>query len=135
MKQLPVGVYAVSNLYTTEGVFHFRDELYQAQLGVTGFYNFEELVKQPLVPVEEPFLGHENVPVILVPRGVIPIGEVGKTNAERFRVVFPRAVAILGENMGIPASHHEMVEERKRQYFLGRRYISYHRKNNVGRWR
>ena len=112
MKQLPVGVYAVSNLYTTDGVFLFQGQRYQAQLGVNGFRNLEEVAKQPLVPVEEPFLGYENVPVILMPSGTIPIGEVGKTNAERFRVVFPRAVAILGENAGIDANHHEDMNER-----------------------
>jgi len=92
MKQLPVGVYAVSNLFTAEGAFRFQGEVWQAQPDVTGFHSLEELAKQPLEAVKEPFLGYENVPVILIPKGNMPIGEVGKTNAERFRVVLPRAV-------------------------------------------
>ena len=109
MKQLPVGVYAVSNLFTAEGGFRFQGEVWQAQPGVTGFHSLEELAKQPLEAVKEPFLGYENVPVILIPKGNMPIGEVGKTNAERFRVVLPRAVAILGENAGLDANHHESI--------------------------
>ena len=109
MKQLPVGVYAVSNLFTAEGAFRFQGEVWQAQPDVTGFHSLEELAKQPLEAVKEPFLGYENVPVILIPKGNMPIGEVGKTNAERFRVVLPRAVAILGENAGLDANHHESI--------------------------
>ena len=112
MKQLPVGVYAVSSLFTAEGDFRFKGETWRAQPGVTGFHSLEELAKQPLEAVQEPFMGYENVPVILIPKGNLPIGEIGKTNAERFRVVFPRAVAILGENAGLDANHHEDMTQR-----------------------
>ena len=109
MKTLPVGVYAVTNL-RFENLIPFKGECYQGRYGINLFSSLEDLVKVPLVPVEEPFLGYEGVSVVLIPSGVIKVGEIGKTNAERFRVVFRSPVAILGENMGLDANHHEDVE-------------------------
>jgi len=95
MQNLPVGVYCVHPALGE--TVTFRHRTYTVTPGTNAFSSFEELAKQPLLPVAEPFLGRSDTPVILVPDGVIPIGEIGKV-AERFRVVFPCAVAILGDD-------------------------------------
>lgn len=105
MKQLPIGVYCVSPQMPE--TVTFRGETYSLTPENT-FPSFEALVKIPLVPVAEEFCGYgyEENPIIIVPNGIVPIGEIGKV-AERFRVVFPRAVTILGdENSVIQGSYY-----------------------------
>lgn len=104
MKSLPHGVYCIHpNLPDT---VTFRGEAYALTPGVNSFPLFEDLVKAPLTPVLAPFLGYENTPVVIVPNNTVPIGERGKV-ADRFRVVFPCAVTILGdENTTIQGSYY-----------------------------
>ena len=101
MKQLPKGVYAVYKpIKYGETTVAFRDETYEVIPGVNGFYCFEELVRSEMTKVDEPFFGYEDMAVAIVPAGVLPIGDWGKTNPDRFRTYFPIATAILGENVG-----------------------------------
>ena len=109
MKQLPKGVYAVYKpIKYGETVVHFRDEAYEIIPGVNGFYCFEELVRSEMVAVEESFLGYENMAVVIVPAGVLPVGDWGKTTQDRFRAFFPMATAILGENAGISPNEKDL---------------------------
>ena len=102
MKQLPKGVYAVYKpIKYGETTVTFRDETYEIQPGVNGFYCFEELVRSEMEKVEMPFFGYEDMAVVIVPAGILPVGDWGKTVKDRFRAFFPVATAILGENMGI----------------------------------
>lgn len=100
MKQLPVGVYAVSRSFPDATAVTFRGVTYAVTPGVNAFRYMEELAQAQLQCVQAPFLGHEAMPVIIIPAGELPIGTKG-TAAQRFRTYLPRAVAILGENAGI----------------------------------
>lgn len=93
MKQLPLGVYCVCKPLPETVIF--RGETY-AITTENSFESFEALVMHPLTPVIAPFFGYESTPVIIVPNGIVPIGEIGKV-ADRFRVSFPCAVTILGD--------------------------------------
>jgi len=102
MKQLPAGVYAVSESFTEGTVtFTFRQEEYTAQVGRNAFPNLETLVYEDLQEAREPFCGYCGVPVVVLPAGLLHIGSAGKTKEERFRTYFPKAPAILGENVGV----------------------------------
>lgn len=110
MKTLPKGVYVVYKPFKhQEGkiTFSFRGEEYTATVGENAFYAFEKLVEKPLEAAES-FFGYENIPVVIIPAGICPVGTVGKCNADLFRTYFPRAVAILGENAGISPNEKDL---------------------------
>lgn len=101
--KLPTGIYVASAEFaekTGAVCFMFQGETYEAQVGVNAFSGMDDLVKAPLVKPEAPFLGYGDTPVILVPAGILPVGN-SPVKEERFRTVFPCAVAVLGENAGI----------------------------------
>ena len=115
--KLPVGIYAVSAAFadkTGTVCFTFRDECYEAQIGENAFFDMDQLVKQALVPVQEPFMGYAGRPVVLVPAGVLPMGN-SKIREERFRTFFPCAVVILGENAGIDPNGEDLRTPAKRR--------------------
>ncbi|MBQ3252171.1 MAG: hypothetical protein IJB02_02890 [Oscillospiraceae bacterium] len=115
--KLPVGLYAVSADFkdrTGTALFSFQDTEYAVQIGENAFENLDALVKYPLEPVKEPFLGYGDRPVILVGAGVLPMGN-GATNQEKFRTNFPCAVAILGENAGISPNAGDLRTPAKRR--------------------
>ena len=102
MNKLPYGVYAVNQTFTEGTVtVTFRDEAYEAEVGVNAFPNLETLVYADLQDAAEPFFGYCGQPVVLLTAGFCRIGEAGQTKEERFRTRFPKAVALLGENVGI----------------------------------
>ena len=102
MKKLPLGVYAVCESYTEGTVtVTFRQEDYEAVVGENAFPGLEMLVHQDLVPAEAPFCGYCGVPVVIVPAGKLTVGHNDSTKEAKFRTYFPKAVALLGENVGI----------------------------------
>ena len=115
--ELPVGIYAVSAEFadkTGTVSFTFRDVCYEAQIGQNAFSDMDQLVKQDMVPVEAPFMGYADRPVVLVPAGVLPIGN-SKIKEERFRTFFPCAAVILGENAGIDPNGEDLRAPAKRR--------------------
>lgn len=115
--KLPVGIYVVSAEFadkTGTVEFTFRDVCYQAQMGQNAFSDLDQLVKQDLVPVAEPFMGYAGRPVVLIPAGVLPIG-TSKIKEERFRTFFPCATVILGENAGIDPNGEDLRTEAVRR--------------------
>lgn len=104
MKQLPKGVYCVSEAFADgEGTvsFTFQGCNYEAQLGENAFSCLEELIAQPLEAPKEPFCGYGDAPVILFPAGLYRAYAHAATKETGLRTYFPRAVTILGENAGI----------------------------------
>lgn len=115
--KLPVGIYVVSAEFADKSgkvSFTFRDVCYEAQIGENAFSNMDQLVKQDLVPVQAPFMGYADRPVVLIPAGVLPIGN-SKIREERFRTFFPCAVVILGENAGIDPNGADLRTPAKRR--------------------
>jgi len=99
--KLPVGVYAVSQAFAeAEGVvrFSFRDQCYEAEMGVSAFCYLEELKEAALQLPEVPFCGYGDTPVVLLPAGLYKAGTVKES---RFRTYMPCAITLLGENAGI----------------------------------
>ena len=116
MKTLPKGVYVVHRPFKhQEGdvTFTFRGEEYTATVGENAFYAFEKLVLNPIEAAES-FLGYENTPIVIIPSGVCPVGTVGKCNADLFRTYFPRAMAFVGENMGVTPNGEDLRTPGKR---------------------
>jgi len=102
MKKLPLGVYAVSEAFLEGCVsFTFKNETYQATVGENAFPNLETLSEQPLLISDTPVCGYAGTPIVLIPSGVLHIGNAGKTKEERARTRFSQAITILGENAGI----------------------------------
>ena len=104
MKQLPKGVYCVSEAFAEkEGkvYFSFQDDTYEAQLGENAFSCFEDLITQPLTVPQMPFCGYQDTPVILLPAGLYRAYAHAATKEEGLRTYFPCAVTVLGENVGI----------------------------------
>ena len=100
MKQLPQGVYCVSEAFAQqEGAvsFSFQGCDYEAQIGKNAFHSMEQLITQPLTPPAEAFCGYRDTPVILLPAGVFRAFAHAKTKEEGLRTYFPCAVTILGE--------------------------------------
>ena len=100
---LPLGVYAVSGEFADKtgiATFTFKDQSYEAQIGVNAFKNLDDLVKTELVKVDAPFFGYADTPVVLIPAGVLPIG-TSSIRAEQFNTCFSCPVTILGENAGV----------------------------------
>ena len=115
--KLPVGVYAVSAEFadkTGSVEFRFKDETYEAQMGVSAFSSLDELAKQPLIAPETPFCGYGETPVVLVLAGILPVG-TSPVREEKFRTVFPCAVAILGENAGVSPNGADVRTPTKRR--------------------
>jgi len=101
MKQLPLGVYAVSEAFVEGKVnFVFQEESYEAEVGKNAFFNLDALVKAELVPAEDSFCGYRDLPVVLMVAGTCNLGK-GETKEEKKRTRFPRPVAMLGENAGV----------------------------------
>jgi len=126
--KLPVGIYAVSAAFSDKTgtvCFTFRDTCYEAIVGENAFSDMDQLVKQPLVPVREPFMGYSDRPVVLVPAGILPVGE-STVREERFRTFFPCAAVILGENVGIDPNESDLrtpAKRRKESVILGSVYF------------
>ena len=116
MMHLPKGVYVVYKpIKYGETTVTFRGETYEIIPGVNGFYCFEELVRSEMVSVDKPFMGYSNMSVVLVPAGIVPTGDWGKVNADRFRIYFPCEAAILGENAGINPNEKDLRTAAKRR--------------------
>ncbi len=116
MKQLPKGVYVVYKpIKYGETTVSFRGETYEVAPGVNGFYCFEELVRSEMTMVDAPFFGYEKMAVVIVPAGILPVGDWGKCNADRFRIYFPCETAILGENAGINPNEKDLRTPANRQ--------------------
>lgn len=104
MKQLPPGVYCVSEAFAEkEGTvsFAFQGCAYEAQLGENAFPCLEALIAQPLTAPAEPFCGYQDTPVILFPAGLYRAYAHATTTKEGLKTYFPCPVTFLGENVGI----------------------------------
>ena len=115
--KLPVGIYAVSKEFagkTGPVSFTFRDVRYEAQIGENAFSDMDQLVKHSLLPVLVPFMGYSGRPVVLIPAGILPVGE-SEIRAERSRTFFPCAAVILGENAGIDPNENDLRTPAKRR--------------------
>jgi len=126
MKKLPLGVYVVSPDVTEETPrFTFRETEYTATPGINAFPDLETLIHAELLSPEEPFLGYGTNPVVLIPAGILPCGVTGKTKEERFRIHFPKAVSLLGENVGISPNGEDLrcaAERREESVLQGSLY-------------
>ncbi|MBQ3146497.1 MAG: hypothetical protein IJB91_02065 [Oscillospiraceae bacterium] len=114
MKQLPKGVYCVSEAFAEkEGkvFFSFQDDTYEARLGENAFSCFEDLITQPLTAPQMPFCGYQDTPVILLPAGLYRAYAHATTKEESLRTWFPCPVTVLGENAGISPNGRDLRTE------------------------
>lgn len=103
MHNLPLGVYAVSQAFTGQSgevTFTFHGKVYCATLGKNAFTSLDDLTNLDLVKPKQPFCGYGDTPIILIPAGVLTLGNAPE-KAAKFNTFMPCAVTILGENAGI----------------------------------
>ncbi len=101
--KLPAGVYVVSEIFdnkTGTVEFVFRGQTYTAQVGRNAFSSLDQLTALELEAPVAPFCGYGDTPVVLIPAGVLPLGNAPE-KAAKFNTFMPCAVTILGENVGI----------------------------------
>jgi len=97
-QKLMCGVYAVSNDFQDkEGLvtFHFKGEVYEAQIGVNAFALAGEALEKATEVPAEPFAGEKyDTPVVVFPAGVYKL-------PRELSTPIPRAMTLLGEGAGV----------------------------------
>lgn len=108
---LPDGFYAVSaDFREQEGTvsFDFRGETYEAEVGVNAFGRLDDMSQAADKVPAEPFCGRTfDTPVAIIPAGVYPF----KMTRADLCVYLARAIAIVGEQMGVSPNDPEDVSK------------------------